>query len=154
MPGEWLGGRKDAEKGFQPGRKAEQRQAQSQCGGAAGHLGPAFGSGRARWGPGRNISVDRPSGCLGRSWSVRQAGLDVTADGGAVADSQGGGLHDADVIYNIMWIQPLSLGRPEAREVETEGDEEPLTVLGCRGRRPGAGRPLGLKTQQDLPSAL
>lgn len=42
MPGEWLGGRKYAEKGFQPGRKVEQRQAQSRCGGAAGHLGPCL----------------------------------------------------------------------------------------------------------------
>ena len=45
-----------------------------------GTWGPAFGSGRAHWGPGRNISVDRPSGCLGRSWSIRKAGLDATAE--------------------------------------------------------------------------
>ena len=29
---------------------------------------------------GRNISLDRPSGHLGRSWSVRQAALDATTD--------------------------------------------------------------------------
>lgn len=69
-----------------------------------GTWSPAFCNGRARWEPGRNTSLDRPSDRLGRSWRVQQAGLDATADRGAVADSQVGGQHDADIIYNIMWI--------------------------------------------------
>lgn len=122
------------------------------CSWAPGALPSAAEEPAGSWG--RNISLDRPRGRLERSWSVRQAALDVTADRGAMADSQVGGQDDGDIIYNIMWIQPLSLGCPEALGVEMEGEEEPLTVLGCRGRRSGAGRPLGLKIQQDIPSAL
>ena len=78
--GEWLGGRWVQRRGSSQGGR-QSRGKTEPVWGYSWALGALPSAAEEPVGSrGRNISLDRPSGHLGRSWSVRQAALDATTD--------------------------------------------------------------------------
>lgn len=88
----WMAKRHKGSREEVPARE-EQTEAPSRCGeGGIGGSGTYLSAAKEHAGSqGRNVSMDRLSGSLGRSWSVGQAGQDAIAGRGAVAGSRVGG---------------------------------------------------------------